>query len=215
MPSPSIMNDLIETMPIAFEKEARFEKFNKGSYIYHEGDPSEHVFIAIKGRVKLARAIEGSNREFIHHIIYPQEFIGIGEFVSRMKTKRMSAVAIDRGVIVQRVSFFKLEMELRKNHELVGSIINQLIKQRQETWKRFYRRKYFSSKNAVIEALWDIAKERGKAKKKGIVIQAMTHRDLGEYVGICRQNATQALNMLREENKIEYNRNEIIIKVKH
>ncbi len=199
---------------MAFGKDARFEKYNKGSYIYHEGDPSEHVFIAIKGRVKLAKAIEGNNREFIHHIIYPQEFMGIGEFFSRMKTRRMSAIAIDSEVVVRKISLFMFEMELRKNPELVSSMMIQLIEKREDTWKRFCRRKYYSSKNLVIKALLDMAKERGKVEEKGIVLQSLTHQDIGGYVGICRQNVTMALNMLREENKIEYNRNEIIIKVK-
>lgn len=193
----------------------KYENFCKGSFIYHEGDSVRHVYKAIKGRVKLVKAIGGINREFIHHFIYPQEFIGLGEFFPRMRTRRMSAIAIDKEVVVRKISLFMFEMELRKNPELVSSMIKQLIEKREDTWKRFCRRKYYSSKNLVIKALLDMAKERGKVEEKGIVLQSLTHQDIGGYVGICRQNVTQVLNLLRDENKIEYNRNEIIIKVKH
>lgn len=192
----------------------KIENFNKGSFIYHEGDSAGHVYKAIKGRVKLVKTIGGINRGFIHHFTYPQEFIGIGEFFSPMKTRRTSAIAIDREVVVQKISLFKFEMELRKNDELVSSLIRQLINKREDTWKRFYRRKQFPSKKIVIEALVDMALERGREVENGFVIQGLTHRDLAEYVGICRQNTTQALNLLRDENKIEYNRNKILVKVK-
>jgi CRP-like cAMP-binding protein len=208
------MNNLIATIPIDQGVDVRLENFNKGSYIYHEGDSTGHVYIVIKGRVKLTKAFDGTNREFIHHIIYPQEFMGIGEFFSRMKTRRMSAIAIDREVVVQKISHFKFEMELRKNDKLVSNLIRQLIERQENTWKRFCRRKQSSSKDIVIEALIEMAIERGREEQNGFVIQGLTHRDLGEYVGICRQNTTMVLNMLREENKIEYSREEILIKVK-
>ena len=193
---------------------ASLERFEKGSCIYQEGDPVEHVFIMINGRAKLINTLAGTKKEFIQHIIYPNEFMGLAEFIFRMKKRRMSAVAVDREVVMGKVPFFKFEMELRKNSRLADYIMAQLAKKGEGSWRRCFRRKHLSLKGVVIGALVDIALERGIKTEEGVAIEGLSHRDLAEYTGVCRQGTSTALNMLRRENKIAYGRKEILIKIK-
>lgn len=194
--------------------EAKLKRYEKGARIYQEGDSAEHVFIVIKGRVKMVKTLEGTKKEFIQHIIYANELMGMGEFILRMKTSRLTAVAVDREVVIGKIPFFKFEMELRKNRQLADYIMAQLAKKSEDTWRRCFRRRHLSPMDSVSGALVDIALERGVKGEEGVIIGGLSHRDLAEYIGICRQSTTTALNLLRKENKIEYNRKEILIKIK-
>ena len=205
------MANLISPMIKLFGSDASYKKFAKGNYVYYEGQPIDQIFIVRRGRVKLVSALDNSQREFVLHIMYPGEFLGIGEFTTRMKLRQLSAIAIDKEVIVLKIPCFKFEMEVRKNQQLVFSILQQLAKKQENLWMRYCRRRHLSTIETVMSALMDIAQERGVVKDKGIAIQGLPHHDLAGYVGICRQSTTSALNALRKENRISYTRKEIVI----
>ena len=205
------MNSTVSSIIDLFGSDASFKQLAKGAYIFHEGQSIDKVFMVVDGRVKLVHTQDHHNRNFVMHIIYAGEFLGIGEFTTRKKVRQLSAIAIDKDVTVLKIPYFKFEMEVRKNQQLVFSILQQLAKKQENLWMRYCRRRHLSTTETVMSALMDIACERGLEKEGGIAIQGIPHHDLAGYVGICRQSTTSALNTLRKENRISYTRNEILI----
>ncbi|HFA49211.1 MAG TPA: Crp/Fnr family transcriptional regulator [Bacteroidetes bacterium] len=208
------MENLISALHADISVIGTLKTFRKGARMLDMGMPIAHLYLVVKGRVIMTKNFRNSKKRHICHIMYPGEFVGIGEIFSKEKTSRMSAFALGEEVRAWKIPYFKFELELRQNSNLVDCIILQFIKKRQEIWKRYQRKRSLSSPDVIIEFLKDIAKERGVAENGWIVAQGFTHSELGAYIGICRQSITQTLNSLKKENLIKYNRSEFLINPK-
>ena len=202
------------TLHDAIISNAALKIYQKDSSLIKKGEALEYVYLIIKGRVKTISTFQGAKRRLMYHIIYPGEFVGIGDIFSGSSSNRMTAMALDKDVAAWQIPFFDFELELRKNPDLANIIISQIIKKSENLWKRFFRKNNLPLKSNVLAALLDMAREKGVPEKEGFVIQGVSHNELAEYLGICRQSATQTLNTLKREKIIEYTRNKIFINPK-
>ncbi|HEX5757001.1 MAG TPA: Crp/Fnr family transcriptional regulator [Arenimonas sp.] len=68
---PLLADDLLATMAACGET----RRFEAGEVFIHEGDPSQHCFILLEGRVKVF-SVGPAGREVIYNILGPGEFFG-------------------------------------------------------------------------------------------------------------------------------------------
>lgn len=186
------------------------KNYKKGSYIYHENEAALGVYRVLKGRVKLQKK-SSKPRSIIFHLVHPSEIFGILELLVDKRKRRCGAIALDKEVIVEFIPFSEFKKHIEADPSIILSIIQFLVIREKSNWSRYCELQTRNNYKKVFRAILKLANEKGIRTNKGIILKGISHQDLGDFIGVSRQSVTMTLVKLKEENKIEYNRKQIII----
>lgn len=186
--------------------------YSKGAYIYPEGEVAQNIFKILQGRVKLTS--EGSRRQRILtlQILNPPDLFGVLDFFQKPNLRRCAAIAADEQVMVQRISLHEFEEKVLKNAYNRNVILLAFIERHNIIWNKYLHLQASNMEQMVFDTLESLALERGTKVEGKSAIAGMTHQDLADYIGISRQSVTSTLNILRRDQKIVYDRHNIILR---
>ncbi len=185
--------------------------YRKGAYIYQEGDVAQNIFKVLKGRVKLTSGESGRHRILVLQILNPPDLFGILDFFQKDSLRRCAAIAVDEQVMVQRITLAEFEKKVIKNAYNRSRMVLTLIERQNVIWNKYRHLQANDMEQMVFDTLQSLALERGIKVKGRPAIMGMTHQDLADYIGISRQSVTSTLNILRRDQKIDYDRHFIIM----
>lgn len=185
--------------------------YRKGAYIYQEGDVAQNIFKVLKGRVKLTSGESGKHRTLALQILNPPNLFGILDFFQKNSLRRCAAIAVDEQVMVQRITLAEFEKKVIKNAYNRSRMVLTLIERYNVIWNKYRHLQANDLEQMVFDTLESLALERGIKVKGRPAITGMTHQDLADYIGITRQSVTSTLNILRRDQKIDYDRHFIIM----
>lgn len=188
----------------------RQKSYKKGSYIYHQDEAALGVYRVLKGRVKLQKK-SSKPRSIIFYLIHPSEVFGMLELLMDKRKRRCDAIALDKEVIIEYIPLSEFKKNIENDPVIVLSIIQILVNQEKSNWSKYCELQTRNNYKKVFRAILKLAKKRGIQTPKGIALKGMGHQDLANYIGVSRQSVTSTLIKLKQENKIEYNRKQIII----
>jgi CRP/FNR family transcriptional regulator len=191
---------LSETEVQALTAAAWRKPFEKGQYVFIEGQPATLLFVIKAGRVKLVKTDEDGT-EILVDIRKAGDFIG-ETFLSADADYPLTAECVEDSLLC---GFTKERFErLVTEHPNIGL---QIMRNMSERISWLTSRVGSASSTHLEERLYavlvTVAREHGTRTASGLVIEfPLTHEELSFLVGAHRVSVTKALKALRESGKV-------------
>lgn len=179
--------------------------------IYFPDDQSSSIFFLKEGRVKISR-ISPEGQEVILDIIGPGELFGELALIDRKSDRDELAVALD-DVLICTMRSEDFETMMRKDIDLNLKVTKWMGVRLRKIEERIPDLIFKDVHERIIGFLIRYAEEFGKIKEGIITIKPpLSHQEIGYLTGCARQTVTTALNKLRADNIIEFDRKQVLIK---
>ena len=194
---------------------SRTKSFRPHSYILHEGDDSDSLYIILSGSVDIL-VTDSDGRELVINDQGPGEYFGelalfdndtrSASVVSREETQVLviSKAAV-HGICDQPE---KLLASFLENHpEITVRIVKDLMTRVRVLTSKLKSFGLFSVRERIIELINRV----GKPTDQGIALPKLTHQEIAQRVGASREMVTRIIGQLKQEGVIEVSNHQIIL----
>lgn len=190
-----------------------FKNYKKQDYIYFEEDSSNKVFLIDKGKVKLGYYTE-DGKEIVKAILSKGEIFGEKAILGEGKRDEF-AMAIDNKTTLCPIGVETMHDLMRDNrpfsfriYKLIGFRIKRLE-------RRLELLLFKDARTRVEEFLKELADDYGKPTNTTgeiIINHPYTQKEIATLIGTSRPTLNSILNQFKEEKRIDFHRNTIILK---
>jgi CRP/FNR family transcriptional regulator len=193
--------------PLTYLPRKQVQEFAKNRVIYSPAQPSDHLFVVILGRVKLASAAE-DGCQTIARIVRTEGLFGESSLIApRASTE--TATALD-AVSLMSWSRNEIEQHIERDASLGLALTQYMVRQCLDLQDRIESMAIHKTPERVMLALIQLAETLGTPLPDGSVrISALTHYAIAEYVGTSREIVTFQMNRLRRMGMLRYSRRSI------
>ena len=169
--------------------------YDKGQFLFTEGDPASAVFVVTEGKVKLFKTSE-DGKEIVLGFLSPHSLFG-EEILFNDSVRTLSAQALER---TKLCACFKSDFEalVAQNSAISIKVIRMLGDKLNRMAEQLADMAVYDTQNQVARTLARLAREHGESTEYGIRLNfRLTHDDLGALVGASRVMVTNVLKSLR------------------
>jgi CRP-like cAMP-binding protein len=198
----------------AYKKEHDFLKYKKEDYIYFEEDNANKVYLIEKGKVKIGHYTETGD-EVIKSILSKGEIFGEKAILGEEKRDEF-AKSIDNSTSICPVGVETMHNLMRENksfsfriYKLIGFRIKRLE-------RRLESLLFKDAETRVNEFLKDMAEDYGYCCPRTgdtVIKHPYTQKDIAHLIGTSRPTFNAILNKFKDDNRIDFSRNEIRLKI--
>jgi CRP/FNR family transcriptional regulator len=190
--------------PLSYLPRKQLQEFAKNRVIYCPLQPSDHLYVVILGRVKLATAAE-DGCQTIARIVRDEGLFGESSLIApRAPTE--TATALD-AVSLMSWSRKEIEQHIEREPALGLALTQYMVRQCLDLQDRIESMAVHKTPERVMLALIQLAETLGAPMPDGSVrISALTHYAIAEYVGTSREIVTFQMNRLRRTGMLRYSR---------
>jgi CRP/FNR family transcriptional regulator/CRP/FNR family cyclic AMP-dependent transcriptional regulator len=184
---------LEELEPLAPAVKVR--NYSAGSYIFHEGDPANVLYVVVRGQVKIARLGSAGN-EAVFAVLLPGDSFGELTLFDEDPVRSMDAEAMEptECLTVERQALLAF---VERNPAVVRRIIQVLRGYVRQVDESFSEAAFLDIPGRVARKLLDLAAEHGQKTSEGVRIEMrLTQRTLAGMVAASRENVNRALSRL-------------------
>jgi CRP-like cAMP-binding protein len=175
-------------------------EFGRGSTIFAQGDPCEHVMYIQSGAVKLS-VLSKTGREAVVAMLGPGDFFGEG-CLAAQPVRMGSATAITPSVVLL-VEKEKMVRLLHKQHAMSDRFISHMLSRNIRIEEDLIDQLFNSSEKRLARTLLLLARY-GKQDKPARVVPKISQETLAEMVGTTRSRVNFFLNKFKRLGFIEY-----------
>lgn len=181
-------------------KAATKKHYQRGDVLFHQGDPTDTLFLVKEGSFKLVRVNE-EGREVILQVTGKGEILGEATLF-RKGTQQASAIALETARVCS-LNRQRLEQIIRESPDLAMQVIFSLGNRLYNTWEQVTELRTGSTREKVLNLLIRLSIEHGEPCKEGTKIKLyLTQQDIADFVGASRVMVAQALKELSTMNCI-------------
>ncbi len=194
-PSTSLLQRLSDTDESALREMGRFKKLARDSFIFRAGDLCRNVYILIKGRAKIyEQSLHG--KEVIMWFCFSGELFGLSEVWTGSKRNISAQACSDIEMIVIERARFREFLHL---HPKVALDVIDILAGRMRVLGDMMLDLTSTDVNArLTKLLARLFQRYGRERDGRICIDIpITHQEIGDMIGCCRQTVTTALGQLR------------------
>lgn len=182
--------------------------FGPGERIFSRLDAADHMFVVIRGRVKIFLSGGGRRRKTF-------AYLGAGDFFGEMavitgKTRSASAEAVEPTslLLIHKNDFRKLmEKDQKLCFYLLQAVSDRLRVADEEIEDLLFR----NVLGRVAKTLRDLSKPDGKTVGPVTLPRRYTHQDLADLVGTTREPLSRALATLRRAGLVDARDGSIVL----
>ncbi len=205
------MNDYAEPLysddPLSYLPRRQVREFAKNRVIYSPLQPSDHLYVVILGRVKLATAAE-DGCQTIARIVCTEGLFGESSLIAP-RSSAETATALD-AVSLMSWSRNEIEQHIEREPSLGLALTQYMVRQCLVLQDRIESMAIHKTPERVMLALIQLAETLGTPMPDGSVrVSALTHYAIAEYVGTSREIVTFQMNRLRRLGMLRYSRRSI------
>lgn len=211
--SPPPVSDLMSRLPEADRSElldlGQLQTCVKGEFIFSAGEPSQHVFLLLDGRIKIYQS-STIGKDAILWFCFAGELFGLAEAASG-GGRLVSAQACDRCEILRiRQEHFSAYLETHPRTSLaivqvlairlraLGDVVINLISDDVRT--------------RILKMVLQLGARCGVPAAQGLCLDiAFTHQELADMIGTSRQTVTSTLGHLEREGLLVIDQHRIHI----
>ncbi len=188
----------------------QFLHFSKGDFIYLQEDAARHVYLLADGKVKIG-AYSTDGNETIKAILTKGDLFGELALVGENNRSDFAQAINDVTVCLLTVESMH---ELLRNHKTLSLKLLKLMGMRIKRLERKVESLVFKdSRIRIIEFLKEMAEEKGvKVGSETMIKLSLTHKEIALLTATSRQTVTTTFNDLRNQNLINFNRKQILIR---
>jgi len=185
----------------------------RGEFYFHQGEPADHFYVIVEGRVRLSQ-LTPEGHQVIIHFMGPGDGMGIIVALSNT-TYPLSAEVVTDCVVLSwdyeaTINLMKQYPRLALNGlRLVAGRFHELQNRYRElSTERVERR--------VARAVLRLASQSGRRTEKGVLLDLpISRQDLGEMTGTTLYTVSRILSGWEQRGLIETGRERIIIRTPH
>ena len=183
-------------------------QYAKRDIIYRRGEPGDSLMVVLRGRIKLSN-VNLSGKEIVLHFLVPGNIYG--EIAAMDGRERVAnAVALEESEVFL-IYTRDLMPTLKAHPEAMFEIIRELCK-KVRAGAALIEDSTLEMRARVARGLQRLAQHHGRRGEAGICLQmALSHTELGNYLGLSRANVSRQLSQLREANVITIEAAQIVI----
>lgn len=180
--------------------------FWRGMTIYSLEEPAAHLYVVLKGRVKILRTSADGEQKIVS-IRYGGDIFGELALACGSTESRRSdeAVALDttRVALVRIGDFWNVA---RRDPALMQNAIQYITRQLAGAYRQIESLVFENNHTRLARALLDLADE---ASRHGESSVRLTHEELAELIGSTREVVTGMMIEFRQRGLIDYKRGNI------
>lgn len=185
-------------------------RFQKGDFIFHEGDQGDSLFVLAEGRVKIFVTSE-DGAEMVLATLRPPETFGELAVIDQ-GPRSASAKAIEPTTLLAftRASFLQLLQEhpalMQSLYRSLGMLLRRVLEHASDLI-------FLDLPGRVAKLLVTMAEEVGARHEEGTLLDlGMTQGTLAEMVGGSRPSVNQILRTFEQRGYLELQGKQILIK---
>ncbi len=187
----------------------KVQDFVKGGFIFSAGEASHHVFLLLKGRIKIYQP-SNVGKEVILWFCFSGELFGLAE-AARGGARVVSAQACDAcEVLCIRQDQF---MTFLETHPQTSLIIVQLLACRLRTLGDVVINLISDDvRTRILKMALQLSARCGVASTRGLRLDiTLTHQEIADMIGTTRQTVTTTLGQLEREGLLTIEHHKIHI----
>jgi CRP/FNR family transcriptional regulator, cyclic AMP receptor protein len=191
----------------ALMERGQLRQYAKRDIIYRRGEPGDSLMVVLRGRIKLSNVSLG--KEIVLHFLVPGNIYG--EIAAMDGRERVAnAVALEESEIFL-IYTRDLMPTLKAHPEAMFEIIRTLC-EKVRAGAALIEDSTLEMRARVARGLQRLAQHHGRRGETGTCLQlALSHTELGNYLGLSRANVSRQLGELREANVITIEAAQIVI----
>ncbi|HYG20859.1 MAG TPA: Crp/Fnr family transcriptional regulator [Ohtaekwangia sp.] len=187
-----------------------FIRYKKEQFIYMPDDTASHIYLVVDGRVKIGHYLD-DGKEVITAILTHGEIFGELALAGEDKRRDFSQTMTD--TIICPLTLMELKALMYENRELSFRILKLIGLRLMKLERKLELLVFKDARTRVIEFLKDAAAWKGRRVGQETMIPTrLTHKDIAALTGTSRQTVTTILNELKDQNMINFNRRQILIR---
>ncbi|MDG5789218.1 Crp/Fnr family transcriptional regulator [Evansella sp. AB-P1] len=192
-----------------FESYGNEIEVKKGSFIFHESEKPEHIYLLKSGKVRLSKtSVEG--KVFFLQMKNSHELLGELSLFNGLNYHFNAEVIHDS--VLLRYNRLEIEQLLMRNSELSVNFMKWLSNENHTLLAQFRDLIFCGKEGAVHSILIRLCNEYGMDVSTGTLInKKITNQELANYVGATRESINRILKRLINENVISVNTKYITI----
>ncbi|MDX2156168.1 MAG: Crp/Fnr family transcriptional regulator [Hyphomicrobiaceae bacterium] len=178
---------------------AHVSAFDKGEVVCERGDPGDSLMVVVSGRLKISN-ITVDAREVAHTFLGPGEVIGeIAALDGRGRTATATALEPTRLLVVYRRDL----LPTLTSHPAALLEIVEVLCDKLRLATSVVEDSLHDMPRRAAKGLLRMAERHGRKTTAGIVIDLkVNQRDLGNFLGLSRENTSRQLGALRSAGVI-------------
>lgn len=181
-------------------------------FVYRAGDQADSLYAIVKGRIKLCRIEDSSEREAVIDILPEGSLFGESALYSTAGRRENCAVGYESCTLLKiPADQFKLAMA---DDPSLHDYTFRLIGHRLENAERRLADFALNAIPARLDRLLaDFSDRYGVRESDGVLIDIpLPHREIASIVGSTRESVTVRLNAMRREGTIDFVNRRILVK---
>lgn len=184
-------------------------RFERGEYVFMEGQEREAVYFIRRGLIKIFKVDEEGREHIVTILGAGQMFPHVGFFQEGPYPG--TAQAMEKSVLlaIRTAAFDALLVEYPDIARKVMRVMGQRILQLQEKLQELA---VFDSRERVVALIRHFAEEHGEVRPDGVHLRLpVTHGEMAHMVGMTRESVNRIWNQLRREGALTGERDEWIV----
>ena len=176
------------------------KEYKSGEIIYHEGDPSEYLYIIESGLVKLFKIGKNGN-EYILRLLKSGQFFGeLVLFKDDVLNSSAEAIGDCSICIIHKND---LEQLIKNSSEISYSILAAVTNRLNQAEIQLQSIVLEDAMEKTLRLLLELAKEDGIKNEEGILIDLpLSRAGLASLIGISNETLSRKLSELQEEGTL-------------
>ncbi|MFV1993544.1 MAG: Crp/Fnr family transcriptional regulator [Acidiferrobacterales bacterium] len=180
---------------------SKITQYQKGDFVFQAGAPGKNIYLLNKGRIKLYR-LAPAGKKVTQWFCFPGEVFGLAELPS--KKERTIYAQCCESCEVTEIPLKQFRDLLSSSPDIALQVIEQLTMRLKIVGDTLLNFTADDSRSRIIKLLVRLNTRFGVSRNNGRLIDiALTHKELADMIGSCRQTVTTILGDLKREGKIE------------
>ncbi|RYG74193.1 Crp/Fnr family transcriptional regulator [Lentibacillus lipolyticus] len=191
-----IFNHLDHNEQAEVARTSRSRTYAKNEIVFQAGDPSEHLYIVHKGKVKIYNLSE-SGKEQLIRILYPGDFMGeLSVFTDEWLTSYAEAMEPTEICAIHKSDMQAL---LEEKPAISLKLLEESSRRLKEAEKNLERLSSLDVEKRLASYLTELAENENSLKVK----LPMSKKDLASYIGSTQETLSRRLTKFEEKGFIK------------
>lgn len=175
--------------------------YGRGKLVYAEGKRSDRMYIIISGQVMLTRAACDVNGHRLLAIRRPTETFGEIDFLGH--TVRATSAVARTDLFVLAIGRRRLHGWIRRHPEVGYAMLRELSREQRRSYRELCHLRCADLPGRLAKLLLQCWKDYGEVQDDVCTVKlGMTHRELADQVGACRDQVRSVLARFRQQGWI-------------
>jgi CRP-like cAMP-binding protein len=184
-------------------------RVGKGEILFHEGEPGDHLYVILEGKVKLGHA-STDGRESLLAVLGPGEMFGeLSLFDPGLRTSTATALTEARAY---RLGNAQLMPWLAGRPDVAAALLQALARRLRRTNEAMADLVFSDVPGRVAKALMDLGEKFGTLTTAGLLVtHDMTQEELAQLVGASRETVNKSLADFAQRGWIQLESRQVLI----